>query len=103
VLSESSQPRRIGRYLLYGPIASGGMATVHLGRLVGEAGFSRTVAIKRLHPRRLSPFIAAGKAVFHVEYGASSLTAAVCPDTRQLGFSTLIKELDLGVFRVACP
>jgi serine/threonine-protein kinase len=25
------------------------MATVHLGRLLGEAGFSRTVAIKRLH------------------------------------------------------
>jgi len=27
------------------------MATVHLGRLVGEGGFSRTVAIKRLHPQ----------------------------------------------------
>jgi serine/threonine-protein kinase len=26
------------------------MATVHLGRLVGPAGFGRTVAIKRLHP-----------------------------------------------------
>ncbi|WP_437581525.1 serine/threonine-protein kinase [Sorangium sp. So ce887] len=49
--SEPSQPRRIGRYLLYSPIASGGMASVHLGRLVGEAGFARTVAIKRLHPQ----------------------------------------------------
>ncbi|XXT24057.1 protein kinase [Sorangium sp. So ce429] len=48
--SEPSPPRRIGRYLIYSPIASGGMASVHLGRLVGEAGFSRTVAIKRLHP-----------------------------------------------------
>jgi eukaryotic-like serine/threonine-protein kinase len=38
-----------GRYALYGPIASGGMATVHFGRLLGEAGFARTVAIKRLH------------------------------------------------------
>ncbi|WP_437994332.1 serine/threonine-protein kinase [Sorangium sp. So ce145] len=47
---EPSQPRPIGRYLLYGAIASGGMASVHLGRLVGDAGFSRTVAIKRLHP-----------------------------------------------------
>ncbi|WP_437803600.1 serine/threonine-protein kinase [Sorangium sp. So ce693] len=47
---EPSQPRPIGRYLLYSPIASGGMASVHLGRLVGDAGFSRTVAIKRLHP-----------------------------------------------------
>jgi serine/threonine protein kinase len=39
----------IGRYAIHGEIASGGMATVHLGRLLGEAGFSRTVAIKRLH------------------------------------------------------
>ncbi|WP_437821174.1 serine/threonine-protein kinase [Sorangium sp. So ce1078] len=49
--SEPSQPRRIGRYLVYSPIASGGMASVHLGRLVGEAGFARTVAVKRLHPQ----------------------------------------------------
>jgi len=40
----------IGRYALYEPIASGGMATVHLGRLLGPVGFSRTVAIKRSHP-----------------------------------------------------
>ena len=39
----------VGRYVLYGEIASGGMATVHYGRLTGPAGFSRTVAIKRLH------------------------------------------------------
>src|SRR5271167_3025854 len=41
--------RVLGRYALYGEIASGGMATVHLGRLLGPVGFSRTVAIKRLH------------------------------------------------------
>ncbi len=40
-----------GRYALHDEIASGGMATVHLGRLTGAAGFSRTVAIKRLHPQ----------------------------------------------------
>jgi serine/threonine-protein kinase len=40
----------IGRYTIYGKIASGGMASVHFGRLAGGAGFSRTVAIKRLHP-----------------------------------------------------
>jgi eukaryotic-like serine/threonine-protein kinase len=39
----------IGRYAIYGEIAAGGMATVHYGRLVGPVGFSRTVAIKRLH------------------------------------------------------
>lgn len=40
----------IGRYLLHDAIASGGMARVHIGRIVGPAGFSRTVAIKRMHP-----------------------------------------------------
>jgi serine/threonine-protein kinase len=43
--------RIIGRYALFDEIASGGMATVHLGRLIGPEGFSRTVAIKRLHPQ----------------------------------------------------
>jgi eukaryotic-like serine/threonine-protein kinase len=48
---ERALPRIIGRYALYGPIASGGMASVHLGRFVGPGGFGRTVAIKRLHPQ----------------------------------------------------
>lgn len=39
----------VGRYAIYDEIAAGGMATVHLGRLLGPVGFSRTVAIKRLH------------------------------------------------------
>ncbi len=38
-----------GRYVLGDEIASGGMATVHLGRLLGQVGFARIVAIKRLH------------------------------------------------------
>jgi serine/threonine protein kinase len=50
---ETSRPsvRIVGRYALYGTIAAGGMATVHFGRLLGPVGFSRTVAIKRLHPQ----------------------------------------------------
>jgi serine/threonine protein kinase len=39
----------VGRYAVYDAIAAGGMATVHYGRLLGPVGFSRTVAIKRLH------------------------------------------------------
>ncbi len=41
----------VGRYALFDEIASGGMASVHIGRLLGPVGFSRTVAIKRLHPQ----------------------------------------------------
>lgn len=45
----ASRGRLVGRYEVHDRIAAGGMATVHLGRLLGAAGFSRTVAIKRLH------------------------------------------------------
>jgi serine/threonine protein kinase len=41
--------RRMGRYSLYGKIASGGMATMYFGRLLGPSGFARTVAVKCLH------------------------------------------------------
>ncbi len=44
-----SVPSGVGRYRLYGVIAAGGMATVHYGRLQGQLGFARTVAVKRLH------------------------------------------------------
>jgi serine/threonine-protein kinase len=46
----SAAPLVAGRYELYGEIASGGMATIYLGRLQGPVGFSRFVAVKRLHP-----------------------------------------------------
>jgi len=51
----------------------------------------------------LTPFIKAGKAVFHVEYGAEAKAQTVCPKTKPLGFSTLIKKLNLDAWRVACP
>ncbi len=47
----SGRARVVGRYALYDEIASGGMASVHFGRLLGPVGFARTVAIKRLHPQ----------------------------------------------------
>jgi len=50
-VAERAAPRVLGRYAIYDAIASGGMATVHYGRLLGPVGFSRTVAIKRLHPQ----------------------------------------------------
>ena len=51
-MAAATSPRvsRHGRYALSEPIASGGMASVHLARLLGHASFARTVAVKRLHP-----------------------------------------------------
>lgn len=49
-ISERGPSSRIGRYALFEQFATGGMATVHFGRLDGAGGFSRVVAIKRLLP-----------------------------------------------------
>src|SRR5204863_400423 len=48
--SEKRQTVTIGRYMLHRQIARGGMATIHIARLMGDEGFSRIVAAKRLHP-----------------------------------------------------
>jgi serine/threonine protein kinase len=50
LLDPTDSKRRLDRYDLIGELASGGMATVFLGRLGGVGGFQRFVAIKRLHP-----------------------------------------------------
>lgn len=44
--SASAMPTQ---YILHDKIGAGGMATVHLGLLVAPLGFSRIVAVKRLH------------------------------------------------------
>jgi hypothetical protein len=47
-----------------------------------------------------TPFVAAGKAVFHVEY---QLTAGqFCAETEKLGLSSMVKHLNLDAWRRAC-
>jgi eukaryotic-like serine/threonine-protein kinase len=48
--SEKRHTVTVGRYLLHRQIARGGMATIHIARLMGDEGFSRIVAAKRLLP-----------------------------------------------------
>jgi serine/threonine-protein kinase len=50
----ATAPLVVGRYALFDELAAGGMATVHLGRLLGPVGFGRTVAVKRLHDHYLA-------------------------------------------------
>lgn len=51
-LDDSSRPGTVrDRYEVVSELATGGMATVYLGRLVGARGFSRTVAVKVMHPQ----------------------------------------------------
>ncbi len=49
----------------------------------------------------LKPFITAGKAVFHIEYGSASKVNSVCPPSNALNFDTLIKNLDLDASRIS--
>src|SRR5450432_1730565 len=49
--ARAAPPITVGRYAIHEELASGGMASVHFGRLLGPVGFARTVAIKRLHPQ----------------------------------------------------
>lgn len=46
----SSTPARLGRYEVIGLLATGGMAEVHLGRMMGPSGFERVVVLKRILP-----------------------------------------------------
>jgi serine/threonine protein kinase len=53
-LTASPRPlslERRERYVVFDTIANGGMASVHLGVALGALGFSRLVAVKRLHPQ----------------------------------------------------
>ncbi|MBW2456892.1 MAG: SUMF1/EgtB/PvdO family nonheme iron enzyme [Deltaproteobacteria bacterium] len=48
--AEQTKPiRQVGRCEVFGEIGKGGMATVHLGRLVAVGGFEKIVAIKQMH------------------------------------------------------
>ncbi|MFI7497333.1 endo alpha-1,4 polygalactosaminidase [Streptomyces sp. NPDC049687] len=47
-----------------------------------------------------TPFIEAGKAVFHVEYELP--TSRFCAESRRLKLSSLLKKYELGAWRKAC-
>jgi hypothetical protein len=72
-----------------------------VGALVGDFDFSVDEQCAEFDEcEELTPFIAAAKAVFHVEY---NLTAnQFCARTKKLGFSSMVKHLDLDAWRQPC-
>ena len=94
---DSSQ--RIGRYAIFDEIAAGGMATVHLARQRGEAGFERTVAVKRLHPALAKdPDVAEAFAneARHVSRVQHANVVPVLDVVREAGQLVLVMELVVG-------
>ncbi|MFH9982534.1 endo alpha-1,4 polygalactosaminidase [Streptomyces sp. NPDC017179] len=70
-------------------------------QLVGDFDFAVNEECAQYREcERLTPFVKAGKAVFHVEYVVSA--DGFCPISRRLGLSSMRKKLELGVWREPC-
>ncbi len=73
-VAPENTPARLGRYELIGQLATGGMAEIHLARLAGEAGFEKTVVVKRLLPELVASkafvamFLDEGKLVARLDH-----------------------------------
>jgi hypothetical protein len=72
-----------------------------VGSLVGDFDFSVDEQCAEFDEcEELTPFIAADKAVFHVEYNLT--VGQFCARTKKLGFSSMVKHLDLDAWRQPC-
>ncbi|MFJ2720758.1 endo alpha-1,4 polygalactosaminidase [Streptomyces sp. NPDC087437] len=70
-------------------------------QLVGDFDFAVNEECAQYREcERLTPFVKAGKAVFHVEYAVPA--DGFCPLSRRLGLSSMRKKLELGVWREPC-
>jgi serine/threonine-protein kinase len=49
VIANAADARRLGRYVLLGEIAEGGMGRIYLARAAGAAGFEKLFALKIMH------------------------------------------------------
>ena len=67
-------PYSFGRYVMTQKIAQGGMAEIFKGKFVGESGFTKEVAIKRLlpiwsdNPNFVNMLIDEAKALVHLNH-----------------------------------
>ncbi|MGW1767479.1 endo alpha-1,4 polygalactosaminidase [Streptomyces sp. NPDC002073] len=70
-------------------------------QLVGDFDFAvNEQCAEYAECERLTPFVRAGKAVFHAEYELP--VARFCAQSRRLGLSSLLKEYELGPWRRNC-
>jgi len=99
---------QVGRYTIFGQIAAGGAVMLHLARFSGPAGFSRIVAVKRLHPRLAedpdlrTAFLAEARQISNVRHRNVVPTLdVVVSDTEVLQVLEHIQGASLGTLRSA--
>ena len=89
---------RLGRYETLRQIASGGMASVHLARVVGEGGFERLVAIKLMHahlmedPEFVSMFLDEGRLAASIRH--PNVVATLDIDRARAGLFLVMEYVD---------
>lgn len=80
----------LGRYAICDVLGAGGMATVHVGRLLGPVGFARTVAIKKMHahlakdPQFVAMFLEEAQIAARVQHANVVATLDVVSEEGQL-------------------
>ncbi len=68
-------PASFGKYFLTEKLATGGMAEIYLGKLVGPGGFEKSLVIKQIHPRLAAEphfvdlFVAEAKTLVGLSHG----------------------------------
>ncbi|MEZ4225218.1 MAG: serine/threonine-protein kinase [Polyangiaceae bacterium] len=83
--TEGKPPRKVGRYRVMFPVASGGMGTVYAARLESGQGVERSVAVKVLHSR------AANREELEAFFNEARITA-------RLAHPNVVGTLELGEF-----
>jgi len=98
---QRERPRRLGRYEVLFPIASGGMAEVFAARLRGEGGFEKLVALKRMLPNLarndafVRMFLDEGRLAAHI--ASPHVVATLDLGRSDEGDLFIVMELVLGV------
>lgn len=79
-----------GKYQILEEIGTGGMASVHVARIVGPAGFSRIVAVKRMHdhiakdPKFVRMFLEEGRLAGRIHHPNVVATLDVLVEEREV-------------------
>jgi hypothetical protein len=104
-----TEPERFGKYVLTSRLAVGGMAEVFRAKLLGEAGFERSVALKRILPgfsedeAFIKMFIDEARIAGRLTHGniVQTLELGRCDGTYYIAME-LVAGMDLSTLVSAC-